>query len=165
MDDSGNLRSLLTFALTGLLIVGSARSAQAQLAPLPPGSRLRVTAPTLALNERVGVFQGARDTILVLQTTAATLTVPISSIMRLELSSGRKLSKIGGVAGLLVGAGAGGFALGCLANRDDYGVLCGGQNDTKFVVGAVVGGLAGAALGAVLFRSERWKRIDVAIFR
>ncbi len=62
-----------------------------------------------------------------------------------------------GIVGGVLGAAAGGFALGCLANRDSYGVLCGGQNDTKLAIGAVTGGLAGAALGALLGRRERWR--------
>ena len=52
---------------------------------------------------------------------------------------------VGAVAGAAIGA-----ALGCLANRDDYGVFCGGQSDTKAVIGAVVGAGAGAWIGAVL---------------
>jgi len=149
-------------ALTALLLIGTAAGAHAQMERLPIGSRLRITTPTLTPIPRIGVLQERRDSMLFLQTQAAAFAVPVSSITRVEISTGRKLSRTGGVIGLVLGAGAGGFALGCLANRDDYGVLCGGQDDTKVVVGAVVGGLAGAALGAVLFRHERWRRVDLA---
>ena len=61
----------------------------------------------------------------------------------------------GGVVGALLGAGAG-FALGCLANQDDYGVFCGGQDDTKVIVGMTLGGILGATAGALLFKQEQW---------
>jgi LytS/YehU family sensor histidine kinase len=64
------------------------------------------------------------------------------------------------VVGLLLGAAAGGV-IACTANRDAYGVFCGGQDDTKLVIGAAIGGAAGATLGALLFRRERWTAVDV----
>jgi hypothetical protein len=63
----------------------------------------------------------------------------------------RKPNVTGGIIGFVVGAAAG-ATVGCLANKDDYGVFCAGQNDTKVVVGALVGGVAGAAVGALLFK-------------
>jgi membrane associated rhomboid family serine protease len=62
---------------------------------------------------------------------------------------------VGGVVGFLAGAVLGGV-IGCAANRDSYGVFCGGQDDTKVFVGAALGGVAGGAVGALLFRRERW---------
>jgi hypothetical protein len=75
---------------------------------------------------------------------------PNTSLDR-SLSASRRYSVGGGVVGFVVGAAAGG-ALGCLANKDDYGVFCGGQDDTKVFVGAALGAAAGAVLGAVLLR-------------
>ena len=72
---------------------------------------------------------------------------------------GKKANVGLGVLGLLLGAGVGG-ALGCLANKDDYGVYCGGQDDTKVIVGAALGGLAGAAAGALLFKREAWRTVE-----
>jgi hypothetical protein len=54
----------------------------------------------------------------------------------------------------VLGAAVGG-ALACFANRDDYGVYCGGQNDTVVVIGAVIGAGVGGWIGAVLPR--RWR--------
>jgi gas vesicle protein len=65
----------------------------------------------------------------------------------------RRPNVTGGIIGFVVGAAAG-ATVGCLANKDDYGVFCGGQDDTKVVVGAAVGGVVGAAIGALLFRRE-----------
>lgn len=64
--------------------------------------------------------------------------------------TGRRPNTTGGIIGFVVGAAAG-ATVGCLANKDDYGVFCGGQDDTKVVVGAVIGGAVGAAVGALVF--------------
>jgi hypothetical protein len=70
------------------------------------------------------------------------------------LQRGRRLSVAGGIVGGVVGAAAG-VALACLANRDSYGVYCGGQNDTKLLVGGVIGAGVGGWLGARLFARDR----------
>lgn len=67
--------------------------------------------------------------------------------------AGRRPNTTGGIIGFVVGAAAG-ATVGCLANKDDYGVFCGGQDDTKVVVGAVIGGAVGAAVGALVFARE-----------
>jgi hypothetical protein len=72
-----------------------------------------------------------------------------------------KPSVLGGVVGALLGGAVGSLSVGCLANRDDYGVPCGGQDDTKFVIGGIVGGLTGGALGALISRKERWDHVDL----
>lgn len=73
---------------------------------------------------------------------------------RLEAHRGRKPSVLGGVIGFAVGGVAGGL-VGCSLNRDDYGVFCAGQSDTKVFLGAVVGGAVGGAVGALLFSRKR----------
>jgi hypothetical protein len=123
--------------------------------PLHPGSRIRVTIQGPEASTRIGRLGAVNDSTLVLLTASSSTAIPRAGIIRLELSRGRKPSVPGGIAGLVLGAAAGG-AVGCLANRDSYGVFCAGQSDTKVVVGAVVGGAAGATLGALLFRRERW---------
>jgi hypothetical protein len=149
-------------AIRGLVVVALAlpcplASLEAQDPLLTAGARLRVTAAGSATPMRTGAFASLTDTTLVL--TSGT-PIPRASITRLELSRGRKPSIAGGVIGFLLGGAAGGV-LACTANRDDYGVFCGGQDDTKLVIGAVVGGAAGAALGALLFRRDRWTPIDL----
>lgn len=59
----------------------------------------------------------------------------------------RGTNATGGVIGAVLGAAAG-AAIGCLANEDDYGVFCAGQNDTIVVVGAALGALAGWLVGS-----------------
>lgn len=131
---------------------------------LQPGDRIRLTVVTPSPRLYIGTYQSRTDSTWLLARGGAPLTLAATTVTRVERSQGRKLSVTGGVLGLLVG-GAGGAALGCLANRDDYGVFCGGQSDTKVVVGAALGGAAGAALGAILFRRERWSTVEPAPLR
>jgi hypothetical protein len=131
---------------------------------LTPATRLRVTAETAGGLVQTGTYRALTDTTLSLFTGGSVLSIPLASISRVELSRGRKPSIAGGVAGLVLGGAAGG-ALACMANRDDYGVFCGGQDDSKLIVGAALGGVAGTALGALLFRRERWKVVDVGQLR
>ena len=134
--------------------------AAAQSIPrVEPGTRVRITTASPALRREIGAWQALTDTTLQLRAGATSVEIPFGRIDRIERSAGRKRSLAGGIGGFLVGAAAGG-TIGCLANSDDYGVFCGGQSDTKVVVGAALGGIAGAALGAVLFGGERWTAIE-----
>jgi len=125
---------------------------------LTVGTRVRVVerepGPT-----RVGHYRGTALAGLLLGIDSTTLTIPRESILRLEASLGRKPNVPAGIVGLLLGVAAGG-ALGCLANKDDYGVYCGGQDDTKVIVGAALGGIAGGLFGALLFKTERWRAVE-----
>ncbi|HET8625072.1 MAG TPA: hypothetical protein VFM14_16030 [Gemmatimonadales bacterium] len=142
--------------LAALLLCGPIVSAGAQDTRLAPGARVRVTTAGGAIPMRTGSLQSLTDTTLVLSSGSS---IPLASITRLELSRGRKPNIAAGVVGFLLGGAAGGV-LACTANRDDYGVFCGGQDDTKLIVGAALGGAAGAVLGALLFRRERWTAVD-----
>ena len=132
----------------------------AQDTVLAPGARLRVTSEHRMPRIEIGRYHALTDTTLVLSRDTAILALPLADISGGEVSRGRKPGIAGGVVGLLLGAAAGGV-LACTANRDDYGVFCGGQDDTKLVIGAAIGGAAGATLGALLFRRERWTAVDV----
>jgi hypothetical protein len=126
---------------------------------LTPDTRLRVSASSPLTQVRTGTYRALTDTTLVLSADTSQFTIPLANITQVEVSRGRQPNVVGGVVGLLLGAAAGG-AIGCAANSDDYGVYCGGQDDTKVIVGAVLGGAAGAALGALLFRREHWAVVD-----
>jgi membrane associated rhomboid family serine protease len=108
---------------------------------------------------QVGTLDAVGDSTLLLRTSRGARLIPARDVHRLEASLGRAPSVPGGIAGLVLGGAVGG-ALGCLANRDDYGVFCGGQRDAKVVVGAVLGGAVGAAVGAVALRRERWRPVE-----
>jgi hypothetical protein len=145
---------LLVLAWFALASVAGAQ----ELQRLTPGTRLRVTLISPA-QVHVGTFETLRDSTLLLSGTAASRAIPLLNIRQLEASRGPQPGVLGGGIGLALGAVAGGL-LGCAANRDSYGVFCGGQNDTKVALGAAIGAAAGAAVGAILFRRERWTTID-----
>jgi hypothetical protein len=151
----------LIFLFLTLLMPLSSAAAQE---PVPAGARVRVTTLPPDGRIQIGTFQGLSGGAMQLRASGSLFTVPLSTVSRLELSTGRKASVPGGVVGGLLGAAAGG-ALGCLANRDDYGVFCGGQSDTKVAVGAILGAGAGAWIGAVLLRRERWRDVDLPAAR
>ena len=123
-----------------------------------PGARIRVR--LVATDSRLtGTYRGLQDSLLLLAQPEPR-AIPLGSIAGLERSLGQRPSVAGGIVGLLLGAGAG-FALGCLANPDDYGVYCGGQDDTKVIVGMTLGGILGATAGALLFKHEKWTPLTI----
>lgn len=132
-----------------------------QAPPLESGTRVRVTVAGAESRPRIGTYEALRDNSLVLQADERSLSIPFATVQRFEVSHGRKLSVLGAVVGAVVGGAVGFFGVGCFANKDSYGVPCGGQDDTKFVIGGLVGGLAGGALGALIGRRERWESMDL----
>lgn len=145
-----------------IVLAALSSTAKAQGPPVVLGARVRVSVAEPPDTRYTGVLRAADGTSVQLRTSGESLTIPRSTITRLEQSLGKKPNVSGGIIGALLGVAVGG-AVGCLANKDDYGVYCAGQDDTKVIVGAVVGGLAGAAVGALVFKSERW--LDIAIPR
>jgi len=124
-----------------------------------PGVQVRITRLGPDPQRVIDVFRGLTDSTLLVGAPSAPRSIPLAAIGRLEWQDGRKPSLVGGIVGLVLGFGAGG-ALGCAANRDSYGVYCAGQSDTKVVLGAALGGVAGAAVGALVFKRPRWRQVE-----
>ena len=155
----------LLIGMTGSLLLAFPRASPAQqLAPLQLGARIRVVADTFGTGAETGTFQGLNGNTIRMDRGSERFVLPLASVTRLEQSQGKKPNLPAGILGLLLGAGIGG-ALGCLANPDDYGVFCGGQDDTKVIVGAVLGGVAGGLAGALMFPRERWSAVDLTSLR
>lgn len=133
--------------------------------PWEPGTRLRLTLDVPHHpHPRVGVCGGVQGGHLIVGfDDGSSRRIPLAAVRRLEVSRGRRPSVLGAVLGASLGGAVGALAVGCLANRDDYGVPCGGQDDTKFLVGGIVGGLAGGALGALVGRHERWDEVELQL--
>ena len=148
---------------TCVLLLLSAHNGHSQVWTEQPPPRVRIT---VAESKTVGVFHSATDTTFTIITPSGLLRFSSHDVSMLERSAGRRPNVLTGIVGLLTGVAVGGV-IGCAANNDDYGVFCGGQDDTKVMVGATAGGLAGAVLGAWLFKRERWeitefpRRLDV----
>jgi hypothetical protein len=143
-----------------LLLCGTLARLHAQdVFRLTPATRLRVSAASPLTQVQAGAYRALTDSALILSRDTSQLTIALAAITQVELSRGKKPNVTTGVVGLLLGAAAGG-AIGCAANSDDYGVYCGGQDDTKVIVGAALGAAVGATLGALLFRREHWAVVD-----
>ena len=119
------------------------------------GARVRVWTFEPSAGPRIGEFERWDGSTLVIYDGEEPLSYAFEDVDILEVSGGRAFNTTGAVIGGVLGAAAGG-ALGCAANRDSYGVYCGGQSDTKVFVGAALGAAVGAALGGLVFGVERW---------
>jgi hypothetical protein len=145
-------------SIVSLLVLALAAPSTSVAQQLTLESRLRVTAPALGYQKRIGLYRGIHADSLVLDSTA----IPIAAISQLDVSWGRKRAY---GRGMLVGT-AGGLALGALLGA----ATC---TDTDFVmteggctVGiALLGGLVGLGVGGVIGNSkkiETWKPVPTA---
>ncbi|NNF28510.1 MAG: hypothetical protein HKN73_14895 [Gemmatimonadetes bacterium] len=155
------LRLVKVLLLAGLIIPAPA------LAQTPEvGQRIRVTAPEVLTERRVGQLLWLDSDSLVLAGADTApperWVVPPEAITRLEVFEGRR-----GHAGrgLLIGAGTG-LALGLIGISGDgtcsgsgnYGELC-----ALVVTGTTLGGgVLGLLIGAVV-RTDRWNSIPVGL--
>jgi hypothetical protein len=113
---------------------------------------------------------GPQD-LTVLDSKGTPFTIPVQSITALELAMGRKRGKtalIGGAVGLVAGVLLGGMTSGdCVGDcGDPYNVGGGGLAEANATAeGAVLGGLVlgglGAAVGALFFAPERWVKVNL----
>lgn len=140
------------------------------LQDLGAGDRIQVT-PSEGIPLR-GAFQTlSPQGLTVLDARAGAFTIPVESIRVLELAAGRKRGKaalIGGAGGLVAGVILGGLTSGdCVGDcGDPYGIDGGGLAEAKATgEGAILGGLVlgglGAAVGALFFAPERWVRVNL----
>jgi len=124
--------------------------AQAALS-IEEGSRVRVTAPSLGLNEAVGTVQGATSEALVVQLEypRRVVTVDRADITGMDVSVAqeRKLRKSLGV-GMLIGAGSG-VVIG-LASGDDEGTFLAFSAEEKAMAAGLGLGLVGGAVGLIV---------------
>jgi membrane associated rhomboid family serine protease len=109
------------FLLAALLLIGSPLAAQG---PAPVALYRRTARPAISTTHLMA--QGSRP----------------KASNRPNLTAGLLGFVVGGVAGA---------AVGCALNNDDYGVFCGGQDDTRVVVSGAIGGLVVGTAAALLF--------------
>ena len=135
-------------------------------APLQPGDRIRIYAPSEYQDRVVGsIWSMERDTIVVKNESNATWRIPNAAITRLEFSQGRRSGSAGALRGLLIGGGAGTLvglaAVVAACTSDDAGLIdpC-GYAPAAFVVATFVGALTGMTVGA-LSPGERWEEVPL----
>jgi hypothetical protein len=146
--------------LPWLVLTAASASGQEAVSPLP-GMRLRVTARELAPKPIVGdLVQITEDEIVLAQSASDRTVVPRASAKRVEWSRGRHGNA---VKGLLIG-GAIGAAVFSVANAQDPETGDAQEYLLVALVGAGVGALPGAAIGA-LVKTERWAELPLGNLR
>ena len=159
-----SLLALLVFAL----VVPPGMEAQAP--ELAVGARVRVTSPRHHFNRDVATVTELRGDSIVLTSKMGTRAVALSNVTRLDVSTGtRRNVRRGALIGLGVGALFG------LTMTDEAMDECSDQlllcptpatDGEMEVAGALVSGVAGAAIGAIVgafVRTERWENRSPAV--
>ncbi len=154
-------RGGLALALTSLLLTTPGALDAQQADQLPPGTRVRVTAPSSSLDPHVGslVRLSSESVTIDLENGAPDLTLPLARVRRIEVSEGEG-SK--GVTGAAVGFGLGATAsLLFLAGFCGGDTVCGGDEWLRaFAIITLPPTLVGAGIG-LLIRTERWREVEL----
>ncbi|TFH64763.1 MAG: hypothetical protein E4G90_07440 [Gemmatimonadales bacterium] len=151
--------------VVSLFILASATSAAAQdVLWLKPGAKVRLTVPTLGLNERGGWVQELNGDTLVAHVGVMhegrlrleMLHVPMSSITKLDVVTGRKGHWLEGAGiGFLIGA-----AIGLASGDDPSNQWFAYSAGEKALAGGLGFGLIGAGVGA-LIKSDKWSEVPL----
>ena len=154
---------LATLVLAALAADGSSLAGQ-ETPSVAAGSKVRVTAPSLGLDEAVGTVQETTDEALVVQFEypRRVETVDRSEIAAIEVSTPgkRKVLKSVGV-GFLVGAGSGAL-MGLASGDDPQQEWFAFTAEEKAVMMGVGLGLTGAAVGLIVGlvgRNDVWSPV------
>lgn len=134
---------------------------------IPPGARIRISAPSIGRCRIVGFLIAQRDeAVLIKPGSSPARLIPLEVVSRLEVSRGKGARSTSALLGGLIGL-FGGMYLGAIATN---AVVSGEMDDGAGVVaaGALLGGfvglLSGAVAGAVMGR-ERWETVQLSRFR
>ena len=145
--------SLAVLALTPL----TSTTAQEQ-SPVESGARIRVTAPSVFSDRIVGTVVSWESGQLVLDALRGTLTFPIDSIIKLEISRGKKsYVEEGALIGLLVGGISGYLGCGRVIKPCDKRALAAA---ILAVPGVVLGAIVGAAASPTI-----WEEVPASQLR
>lgn len=157
-------RAVLVFVgITAPAILHAQTSAPTVL-PVPPGARVRVTAPSLVGPLVANYLEMRGDTVVLVEDRAGQglWSIPYSEIRSLHLSIGSKRNHGPYIVRGVVLGGGGGFLLGTL-----FAATFEPSDTTKkfkrLTSGAIAGGI-GALLGGVIasrFSTENWSPISL----
>lgn len=160
---------MLGFVATHGFTLSTTASAQApDPGTLPPGSHVRITAPSLELDQAPGsMVRSDVDSFLVrLDGRRKALWIPRNSLTAMDIGRSDRSTRI---AGTLLGAVMGGLAGGVIGHSlsedrpADYEILSMSEDSgTAFGVlaGLVLGGTAGTLVGSAVAR-EHWEPIQL----
>jgi hypothetical protein len=135
---------------------------QPEQGPLPPGERIRVTAPGADLHRQPVTFNRVEDGIL-LVTADSSLSIALDAIERIEVYAGRQAHPWRGAGIGFLGGAALGFGLWYAADVGCYPEAATIGCATVFGAfgGGVLGALIGAAVGGFLLKTDRWEEFPL----
>ena len=146
--------------------------ADAQAPAVVAGTRVRVTAPSIALRRHVTTILDVRDDSIVFGVSDDSRSVALSDVTALEVSTGkhRRFLRNAGLGlgiGVIVGAVAGAATYEECVSTELFGCLfvpeSRAQSAAEGAIGlGAVGLLAGAVVG-VLRRTDRWVSVDTPL--
>ncbi len=170
----------VTFLVAVLAVTPLTRVTAQGPPPVKVGDRVRVTAPDMGIRRQAGsLVATSGDRITLVQRRGAdTLQIPISSVMELDVSRGRRVSVgravgfplIGLMGGALIGAGVGyGLnAAGSAAPGESFTTAsarrCNGGCDALAVAfGAALGGGVGFVTGLIIgiIPRDQWQPVSL----
>jgi ABC-type nitrate/sulfonate/bicarbonate transport system permease component len=152
------MRSAVSLLVTCLLLVHAATLSAQQL-PIRIGQRVRVTAPSLDVNNQEETFHHLRGETLVFES----MWCPLAAVTQLDVYGGRRRETVagalaGGVIGLFIGSVIGADrAAEC---ESQGGWFCGMETPASAGGGLMVGALVGAVVGS-LIKTNRWKEVQL----
>ncbi len=149
--------------LVAILAFVPASATSQEPPPVKVGDRVRVTAPDLGIRKQAGRFEALRANTLVVAVAESTMTFPVASVTRLEVSRGQK-SRMGRGAGFgLLGGGLLGFLISsrnCSTGGAGFTLTREQCIVVSTVGGTVVGTLLGLVAGA-LTKTDRWREVPL----
>jgi hypothetical protein len=149
---------LRTIGAIACLVTVTAARADAQLAELQPGARVRVRAPeAVAGRLEAVVISRSGDTVTMTTPRGGPIAVPLAAITVVEVSRGRS-HRDGAVTGLISAIATDGANGGCGSEPCENDLSPGELVATSVISGATLGAGIGAIVGA-----EHWERLTLPV--
>jgi hypothetical protein len=145
--------------ITGRVLSGDADT----LTTIGGADRPSVTVPRPSRRVVGTIAEIELQTLTITREDGSAVTVPRAAIERLEQQIGLRSRKRGAAFGFLIGGGAGagmGFLIGSSCHSSKF-LGCFLEPEASTFGGLILGGAAGAVLGAIAPRSERWKAVPM----
>jgi len=151
------MRKILMLALGSLLApsLANAQTTRAREWPIAAGARVRVVSSAVGSVPQTGRVIAAGDDTLTFRPAAEDIavTIPTSSILKLQVSEGTHTRKAqGSLYGFLIGAGTGAILGAASYKKSDCSELCIFPDSRAFdaTLGGALLGIAGAIVGTIV---------------
>ena len=157
----------VVIALTAVAEAAIASSATAQTPAIPPGTRVKLTAPNAFPGERIGqVHALGPDSLRFVASNSDSSAVALSSISSFQVSRGMPRPLWGKVAGLVTVPG--GALLGSLVGLVAFGASGAADIDHSMAWGAGLGAAGGVAAWVGIWKTsqrEQWSYVSLAPYQ